>query len=324
MKYVSLPDDTNRKLPFYLMMEEFIAREYPLEKEMFFMWQVDPTVIFGRNQMFETEVNIPYCKEHGIQMYRRKSGGGCVYADRNNIMFSYVTASDDVSRTFSIYTSHIVEMLRSLGIDANANSRNDIHIGDRKVSGNAFYHIPGRSIVHGTMLYDVDHDTMEHVITPSGTKLTSKGVKSVRDHVTTIREHCDISLEGFKDHARKFLCDGELTLDTADTGSIDIMSRHYFDEIWIHGNNPRGVVHHTSRVEGVGEFQMYLAVDKGIIKTLDVRGDFFLLGDIDALLLWRLWGVPYDRESATEAVREVNMDAIIPGLTREQFVDMLF
>lgn len=56
MKYVSLPDDTNRKLPFYLMMEEFIAREFPLEKEMFFMWQVDPTVIFGRNQMFETEV----------------------------------------------------------------------------------------------------------------------------------------------------------------------------------------------------------------------------------------------------------------------------
>ncbi|MCM1517588.1 MAG: hypothetical protein NC117_02990 [Pseudoflavonifractor sp.] len=324
MKYVSLPDDTYRQLPFYLMMEEYLAREYPDEREMFFMWQVKPTVIFGRNQMFETEVNIDFCREQGIEMYRRKSGGGCVYADLNNIMFSYLTSSDDVTGTFAAYTSRIAAMLRSLGIPAEAGTRNDILINGHKVSGNAFYHLPGRSIVHGTMLYDADRDTMDRVITPSPTKLTSKGVRSVHDRVTTIREHSDISLDEFKRYVRDYLCDGEMTLTSTDTGSIDIMSRHYFTESWIHGNNPRGIIHNTARIEGVGEFQVYIAVDGGLIKTLDLRGDYFIKGDIDSLLLWRLWNVPYDRESVAKALKEADMEEIIPGLTKEQFADMLF
>ncbi len=52
MKYVSLPDDDVRPLPFYLTMEEYVARRFP--DELFFMWQVEPTVIFGRNQLAVT------------------------------------------------------------------------------------------------------------------------------------------------------------------------------------------------------------------------------------------------------------------------------
>jgi len=36
---------------------------------------VAPTVIFGRNQDIEAEVNLDYCRAHGIGVYRRKSGG---------------------------------------------------------------------------------------------------------------------------------------------------------------------------------------------------------------------------------------------------------
>ena len=122
-------------------MEEYIARN--LDKgEYFFMWQVDPTVIFGRNQLIQNEVNIEYCRQHNIQTYRRKSGGGCVYADMTNIMFSYITPDENVSLTFSRYIDMVSEMLRKLGIPAETSGRNDIMIEGRKVSGNAFYHIP--------------------------------------------------------------------------------------------------------------------------------------------------------------------------------------
>ena len=77
IKYLALPDDTPHRLPFYLAMEEYAARNLD-EDECFFMWQVEPTVIFGRNQLIENEVNLDYCRAHGIQTYRRKSGGGCV------------------------------------------------------------------------------------------------------------------------------------------------------------------------------------------------------------------------------------------------------
>ena len=88
MKHIVLPDNRPRRLVFYLAMEEYVARNLN-EKECFFMWQVAPTVIFGRNQVLETEVNLPYCQANNIAIFRRKSGGGCVYSDMGNIMLSY-------------------------------------------------------------------------------------------------------------------------------------------------------------------------------------------------------------------------------------------
>ena len=68
MKYISLSNDRVMKLPFYLAMEEYVAKYYDFD-EAFFMWQVEPTVIFGRNQLIENEVNLEYCETHGINVY---------------------------------------------------------------------------------------------------------------------------------------------------------------------------------------------------------------------------------------------------------------
>lgn len=192
MIYVELPEGfatEKDKLPFFLAMEEFLARHR--DGEYFFMWQVDPTVIFGRNQQIDAEVNLAFCRREGIQVYRRKSGGGCVYADRNNIMFSHVASSARVATTFTRYTSAVAAMLRDLGMDAGSTGRNDIMIGDRKVSGYAFYNINlpkgTRAVVHGTMLYDADLPSMMQALTPSAVKLEAKGVASVRKRGWRIR-----------------------------------------------------------------------------------------------------------------------------------------
>ncbi|MDE6131459.1 MAG: lipoyltransferase, partial [Muribaculaceae bacterium] len=86
MKHVVIPETPGqpRLLPFYLAAEEWVARELPRD-EYFFTWIVDPTVIFGRNQLIDAEVDLEYCRRHGIRTFRRRSGGGCVFADRNNI-----------------------------------------------------------------------------------------------------------------------------------------------------------------------------------------------------------------------------------------------
>ena len=90
MKHIKLPNSNQQKLSFYLAMEEYVASTLTDDEcdDCFFLWQVEPTVIFGRHQVIENEVNLEYCKANGIQTYRRKSGGGCVYADRNNVMLS--------------------------------------------------------------------------------------------------------------------------------------------------------------------------------------------------------------------------------------------
>ena len=75
MIHISLPKSDTRRLSFYLAMEEFVARNINQDEDCFFMWQVEPSVIFGRNQLIENEVNMAYCRENDIKTYRRKSGG---------------------------------------------------------------------------------------------------------------------------------------------------------------------------------------------------------------------------------------------------------
>lgn len=326
MKYLQLIDPAPRKLPFYLAMEEFAARNYSDEDELFFMWQVDPTVIFGRNQMVESELDIDYCRTNNIEFYRRKSGGGCVFADRNNIMFSYITTTPKVATAFEAYTRRVTDMLRQLGLDANDNSRNDIMIGDRKVAGNAFYRTDGRSIVHGTMLYDTDMTHMTRALTPSKEKLRTKGVKSVRSRVTTIVEHLpQLSLADFKHHARWSLCGADtIKIGPDEVAGIAEIERQYYTDKWIFGNNPRGRVVARRRVEGAGEFTVTAELCNSKVRDIDIVGDFFITGDLERDLVAPLLNRPFSRESFTDALSGTDLTSVIAGLTTTDFIDMVF
>lgn len=242
MTHLTLPTDETRRLSFYLAMEEYAAKSLPIEGEVgrgsafFFLWQVEPTVIFGRHQVIENEVNLDYCREHGIEFYRRKSGGGCVYADKSNVMMSYITCSDEVQTTFREYMQMVCGMLRELGLDATSTENNDVLIGGRKVSGNAFYHMPGRSIVHGTMLFDTDMQHMLQAITPPKQKLTKHGVESVRQRITLLREHTSLSIEEFKRFAVERLCTDTLQLTEEDVRNIETIEREtYLNPEFIYG-----------------------------------------------------------------------------------------
>lgn len=232
MIYVSLPVNEVRRLSFYLALEEYVARRID-EPEAFFMWQVEPSVIFGRNQVAENEVNVPYCREHGIKMYRRKSGGGCVYADMDNVMLSYISDGDNVGFTFNKFVQMILLVLRKMGVEATGTSHNDIMIGDRKVCGTAFYQLPGRSIVHSTMLYDTNMEHMLHAITPSAEKLQKKGIQSVHQRITLLKDHTLLSLEEVKALIRDTLCDGERMLTATEVVEIEKIEQTYLKKEFI-------------------------------------------------------------------------------------------
>ena len=324
MKYVSLPDNLNRPLPFYLAMEEWLARNF--NEDFFFTWQVDPTVICGRNQIVDLEVDIDFCRKNSINICRRKSGGGCVFADRKNIMFSYITNSTSVTTDFIAYTSRIAGVLRQLGIDASASSRNDILIGEQKVSGNAFYHIPecSRSIVHGTMLYDMDSDIMNRAITPSRAKLASKGVKSVAARVTTITAHSDISLPDFKTFVRKSLCcNDEFVLTAENVVEINTLAGELMTDSWIFRKTSTSRMVRTSRIDGCGEFRTELEIDNGVLLSVNLAGDYFPLADIDSALLNRLRNIPYKHQSIIDALGDIDTGNIISGITTADFVKLI-
>ena len=232
MRYVALPDQNVRSLSFYLAMEEYVARSMD-ESDAFFMWQVDPSVIFGRNQVAENEVNLDYCREHSIKVYRRKSGGGCVYADMDNLMLSFISNEENVGFAFNRFVNMVLLVLRKLGIEATGTSHNDIMIGNRKLCGTACYHLNGRSIVHSTMLYDTNMEHMLHAITPSRAKLQKKGIESVRQRITLLKDYTHKTLDEVKALIRETLCEGELMLTEKDIAEIESLEQTYLRKEFI-------------------------------------------------------------------------------------------
>ncbi len=233
MIYLNLPEThQDRRLSFYLAMEEYVARTMT-GMDCFWMWQVAPSVIFGRNQMVAAEVNMDYCREKGIHVYRRKSGGGCVYADRDNVMLSFVTDGDNVGLAFNNFIQMELLVLRRMGVEAVGSVHNDVMIGDRKVSGTACYHLEGRSIVHGTLLYDTDMEHMTRAITPPAEKLEKKGIQSVRQRITLLKDHVDLSLEEVKALIRKTLCHEERMLTEEEVRTIEQLEEEYVKKEFI-------------------------------------------------------------------------------------------
>ena len=232
MKYVALPTADVRRLSFYLAMEEYVARHVD-EPDCLFLWQVEPSVIFGRNQVVANEVNVDYCREHGIYMYRRKSGGGCVYADMDNLMWSFVTSDENVGFAFNRFVNMVLLVLRKAGVEATGTSNNDVMIGDRKVCGTACYHLSGRSIVHSTMLYDTNMEHMLNAITPGPEKLGKRGIQSVRQRITLLKDYTSLSLEQVKTLIRETLCEGERVLTPDEVAAIEQIEQTYLREDFI-------------------------------------------------------------------------------------------
>ena len=173
----------------YLQIEQELVKR--VEEETLFTWIVSPTVIYGRHQSAEVEVNEAYCAEHGIAVVQRKSGGGCVYADEGNLMISFVTPSTHSEQVFAGFLQLIRNALAAKGIPAVTTEHNDILVDGKKISGWACYTTPTGTIVHGTMLFDVNVDALQHAITPTQEKLNKHGVASVRQRVANLNELTD-------------------------------------------------------------------------------------------------------------------------------------
>lgn len=173
----------------YLQIEQDLVKD--VKEPTLFTWIVEPTVIYGRHQSAEVEVNEDYCRAHGIAVVQRKSGGGCVYADRGNLMISVIEPKDTDQNTFERVLAWVCKALQAKGIEAVTTEHNDILVGGRKISGWACYTTPTGTIVHGTMLYDVNLEALQQAITPTKEKLNKHGVASVRQRVANLTELTD-------------------------------------------------------------------------------------------------------------------------------------
>ena len=325
MKYILLPKpDTIHQLPFYFAVEEYVARHYT-DDDYFIGWRVNPTVMLGRNQLIDNEVNTDYCKEHKIDIFRRKSGGGCIYADKGCIQFSYISRSVNANEAFAAYMQRMADLLKGLKIDAQLSGRNDILINGTKVSGCAFYQLSNRSVLHNSLLFDTQLDHLSNALTPAKEKLQSKGVESVRQRVTNVATYTQLDILAFMDYVRQEMCGAEvLELTEDDMKGVAEIEKELASDDFVYGKNPKYSLVRKHRFEGVGTLEAHIELKNNIIGSINMVGDYFLLGDIDHDFLSLLKGCEFTREAVEERLENIDLSTIIRGLKLRQFLRLLF
>lgn len=161
----------------------------------FYTWKPD-AVSIGYFQRLRDEVDLEACSVKGIDVVRRRTGGGAVYHDEEGeITYSLIAPegmfSKDIRASYRDICGSIIEGLASLGIAADFRPINDVTVNGRKISGSAQTRRQGVLTQHGTVLYAIDRDTMFSVLRPSEKKLADKPVDSFEKSVTcAVEEGC--------------------------------------------------------------------------------------------------------------------------------------
>ncbi len=184
-----------------LAIEEYLLRNFSGDDEILLFYINEPSIIIGRNQNTLEEINHEYVDAHNIHVVRRLSGGGAVYHDLGNLNFSFIAHNRPENvHNFKKFTGPVVQVLRQMGVSAEMSGRNDILVEGRKVSGNAQYISGKRMFSHGTLLFDSDLSCVAEALNVKMSKITSKGLKSVRSRVANISEFLSepITLEQFR------------------------------------------------------------------------------------------------------------------------------
>ncbi|MBF2397904.1 lipoate protein ligase LplA2 [Listeria marthii] len=311
-------------------MEEYALRSLDENETYFMFYRMRPTIIVGKNQNTLEEINHKFVQDNNIDVLRRLSGGGAVYNDEGNISFSMITKDDGNSfQNFAKFTEPVIRALQKLGVNAKLSGRNDIEVDGKKISGNAQFATKGRLYSHGTLLFDVDLSMLEKALQVDPEKYLSKGVKSVRSRVTTIRENLasDMDILDFKQILLESIFETteipRYTFTEADKQGIEkLRVERYRNWDWTYGKSPKATIKRKKRFPA-GTIEFQLALQKGQVKEAMIYGDFFGTEDV-AELAEKLIGCRFERGEMDKAWMDVDTKAYFGNIEKEAVLAMLF
>ncbi|MGI5985055.1 MAG: lipoate--protein ligase [Clostridiales bacterium] len=326
--------ESNSTDPYFnLALEEYLFRIAKPEDRLLYLWQNGNTVVIGRNQNPWKECNLDELEKADAKLVRRLSGGGAVYHDLGNLNFTFISCFKENAVGENI--EMIIRVLRTYGIEASFNGKNDIQAGQFKFSGNAYFEENNILCHHGTLLIDTDVGKMAKMLTVSPRKLESKGVDSVKSRIINLKElNPDISVNLLKrsladafwnidssagnpaisepeiirlDEASEY--GGEIALD-----EIMALRDRYLSRDWNFGSSPEFGIKLYGRYDW-GEAELYLAVEDGIIKKAEISTDSLDV-DLPSKIKKNILNTPFnEKELMTVKLPEIvnGKEIYVPG-----------
>nr|WP_299037047.1 lipoate--protein ligase [uncultured Psychrobacter sp.] len=301
---------------FNLATEDWIFNTLNPDSHTLFLWRNSETVVIGRSQNPWVECKIDKMEADEVFLARRQSGGGAVFHDLGNTNFTFLSpkADYDQDANFTI----IVNALKKLGIDAEQSGRNDMQVGDKKISGSAFKHASDRSFHHGTLLVNANMQKLGDYLNPHPLKLQAKGIKSVRSRVANLVEfNEDINHETLSDAIIEAFCEYYQDTDYDDTTPVEELDRDtlakepslnaYYEQMadwnWRFGKTPQ-FSHHVETRFDWGIIDLHMDVKQAVINDVVIFSDALNVDLID-LLKQTLTGTKYNRSEVKAKLAEL-------------------
>lgn len=314
---------------YNLAFEEYLLTNHR-EGDLLILWQNEPTVVVGAHQNTAEEIDRAYVESHGIHVVRRSTGGGAVYHDLGNLNYSFITDVEDRENlSLQVFTEPVIRALAEMGVKAAATGKNDILIGDCKVSGTAQRLDGNRVLHHGTLLFDSDLSVVSAALAPHPTKYASKSKKSVRSRVGNIREmlprDMDLptfqrllleSLTGEGNVVPERLCDAEREIIE------ELAENKYRSYEWTYGRSPAYSLRGERRTDG-GTVEVYAEVRQGLLCEIQFFGDFMARKPASDVEL-ALRGTGFRRDAVRSVLDQFALDDYFGAVTKEELLDLLF
>ena len=318
--------------PYYnLASEEYVMNSFNEDEKYLMLWQNRPSIIIGKHQNTIEEINREFVQANNIAIVRRLSGGGAVYHDLGNLNFTFIVKVPNTSLEFDFkkFTEPVVAALNQMEIPAEFNSRNDLSIEGKKISGNAQYIRKGKCLHHGTLLFNTNLDQLVMALRVSSDKIESKGIKSIRSRVTniypylkkpyTIVDFKNLLLDQFRLKNGKI---ESIYFNDNDRKQIEKLVRtKYQTWEWNYGESPFFTIKKTQRFD-FGKVEAWLDINEGIIKKCKFYGDFFGRDDKEDIEE-KLIGCRYERNEITLRMNDIGIENYFYGLNKDQFINLL-
>ncbi|MEW5846242.1 MAG: lipoate--protein ligase [Bacteroidota bacterium] len=259
---------------FNIASEEYLLRQS--NDDYIILYRNTPSVIVGKHQNTMAELNHTFIYSNEIPVIRRLSGGGTVFHDLGNVNFCFILNGREGNLVdFKRFTQPIIDFLHILGLRAYRGEKNDIRVGDYKVSGNAEHVYKNRVMHHGTLLYNTNMQWLEQSIKSNEDSYTDRAIRSNRSKTINI---CEIiinptTVEEFENALANFLADyfkpPLYQLNKNEIEEINTLATSkYRDWNWNYGYNA------TYELKVMIESEiLLLRVIKGFIEKVEVLHD---------------------------------------------------
>jgi len=274
-----------------------------------------PYVCIGYFQDVEQEVDLEYCREHGIPVFRREVGGGAVYLDGEQLFYQLVIHKDnplvpkDKAAFYRKFLQAPIAAYRALGIPAEYKPVNDIIANGRKISGNGVAEIGDFIVFVGNLIVDFDYETMVRVLRVPDEKFRDKVYKTLQDNLSTIRRELGTAPpreELWDLLAGKFAeilgpLEVETAVDAQWRAEADRLARRMLTDEWLYRRGRPQIGREVTIRSGVqvwhkaykapgGLIRAVAEIREGVIADISLSGDFFFfpaerLADLERALV---------------------------------------